>query len=1088
MITRIFITLSLFGFCCILGKTQTPLIQKIDKDHSAWGETVTLKGNGFGSNKADLVVMFGGAKGVVLTATDHIVEVEAPAGATYDNIVLVKKASAASGFSSTNFFLSFSSVTAGFASTDFGTQTNFSTKPSSSATSNLYDVCMGDFNNDGKNDIAVANSSVNYISVFLNTSTLGNASFTRSDYNLSARTIHIACGDVDNDGNFDLMATEDGTASRFFVLKGNGSGTFGTPVALPIDQSLIRHIQFADIDLNGKSDVILSNKLTNEIIILKNTSSGSTISFASPVRVVIPPIKSSDGTDALQVKDLDNDNAPDIIVSPTQSAHVYVLRNKSTAGNFQFDDPIMLQVPGAITGLKVGDLDKDGKAEIAVTKLAGTTMSILKNTSVSGAITFQNALNVDVELSGSWGLDLGDLNGDGLPDLVIPHISSTTTAAPIKSKLTVLENKGNLVFQKIAIDKDEVSRYVKIADVDGDAKPDITGASVDFFISGQGNAIASNMFVILNKRCFQPKINPEGPINVCNSDPVKLTSIKGVGVAYQWQKDNVNIAGETSSNLTIAGATDGNYKLRVTAANCPVVESGEVHVKITTAENTVTDPVVVNPAPGCTGPNASITLDATATGDVLKYKWEGPGFSPAISTDGIATIGGSGKGLTLANAGYYNVSYLGSGDCVIKSERVLVDIIDVPEFTTSSSNGSIICADGTTTLSLFPSTSGYSYQWMIKNPDNTSNPTGTSDIPLSVSEAGTYFARVSVPGASCIIDSKEIVIAEKAVLKASFDVPSTACTTQALEFNNTTPEPETLSYKWLFGDNSSSSEKSPKHTYQAPSTYGVKLIAQYADGSCASEATKSVKILAAPPLEIVTSNGTDNICESGSTKLSVSGTTIESYQWSTGETTESILAKSGKTYSVTIRNSSGCILKTEKTFSFFPDTPITVTAEPPSGEPGKPVQLTVEGLSSVQWTPANNLSDPLSTTPIALVDVTTTYIVTGKDANECLKTDSITVQIAKGAIVNFLKPRNFFSPNTDSVDDFWSINNIESFPGCGVAVYDEKGVKVFESKPYNNDWNGTFNGTTLPDGVYYFIIRCDGEENLPKTGSITLLR
>jgi gliding motility-associated-like protein len=65
---------------------------------------------------------------------------------------------------------------------------------------------------------------------------------------------------------------------------------------------------------------------------------------------------------------------------------------------------------------------------------------------------------------------------------------------------------------------------------------------------------------------------------------------------------------------------------------------------------------------------------------------------------------------------------------------------------------------------------------------------------------------------------------------------------------------------------------------------------------------------------------------------------------------------------------------------------------------------------------------------------------------------------------------------------------MDEYPQCGVTIYDDKGVKVFSAKPYLNDWDGTYNGKRLPDGVYYFIIRCDGEENKPRTGSITVLR
>ena len=99
------------------------------------------------------------------------------------------------------------------------------------------------------------------------------------------------------------------------------------------------------------------------------------------------------------------------------------------------------------------------------------------------------------------------------------------------------------------------------------------------------------------------------------------------------------------------------------------------------------------------------------------------------------------------------------------------------------------------------------------------------------------------------------------------------------------------------------------------------------------------------------------------------------------------------------------------------------------------------------------------------------------------------VKVRGESIVSKLAPSNFFSPNADGVGDYWQVTKIDEYPQCGVTIYDDKGVKVYEAKPYQNNWEGTFtNGKQLPDGVYYYIIRCDGEESVPRTGSITVLR
>lgn len=56
-----------------------------------------------------------------------------------------------------------------------------------------------------------------------------------------------------------------------------------------------------------------------------------------------------------------------------------------------------------------------------------------------------------------------------------------------------------------------------------------------------------------------------------------------------------------------------------------------------------------------------------------------------------------------------------------------------------------------------------------------------------------------------------------------------------------------------------------------------------------------------------------------------------------------------------------------------------------------------------------------------------------------------------------------------------------------MEIYDKQGNKILEAKPYNNDWDGQINGRPVPDGVYYYVIRCD-DTGIVKSGSITLLR
>jgi gliding motility-associated-like protein len=165
-----------------------------------------------------------------------------------------------------------------------------------------------------------------------------------------------------------------------------------------------------------------------------------------------------------------------------------------------------------------------------------------------------------------------------------------------------------------------------------------------------------------------------------------------------------------------------------------------------------------------------------------------------------------------------------------------------------------------------------------------------------------------------------------------------------------------------------------------------------------------------------------------------------------------------------------------------------VVATPEIIDEGQSVQLEASGLLQYSWTPGETLSDATISNPLAMPVISTTYIVTGKDNNNCKGTGEIDVKVRGEAIVKKLKPENFFSPNEDLINPYWKVEKIDEYPQCEVLIFDDKGVKVFNAKPYMTDWDGSFNGKRLPDGVYYYIIRCEGEESVPRSGSITILR
>ncbi len=80
---------------------------------------------------------------------------------------------------------------------------------------------------------------------------------------------------------------------------------------------------------------------------------------------------------------------------------------------------------------------------------------------------------------------------------------------------------------------------------------------------------------------------------------------------------------------------------------------------------------------------------------------------------------------------------------------------------------------------------------------------------------------------------------------------------------------------------------------------------------------------------------------------------------------------------------------------------------------------------------------------------------------------------------------NMVTPNDDGQNDTWKINNYPYIAGCTVTVYNRWGQPVYTTNDYHNEWAGTKDGELLPDGVYFYSIKCSDEDF---TGSINLFR
>ncbi len=151
-------------------------------------------------------------------------------------------------------------------------------------------------------------------------------------------------------------------------------------------------------------------------------------------------------------------------------------------------------------------------------------------------------------------------------------------------------------------------------------------------------------------------------------------------------------------------------------------------------------------------------------------------------------------------------------------------------------------------------------------------------------------------------------------------------------------------------------------------------------------------------------------------------------------------------------------------------------------------QLNVTGGVEYFWLPSDGLNYNNIPDPVASPYNTITYFITGIDANGCVGSDTITVNVE---ILNLLVIPTAFTPNGDGVNDVVRVIkmlNIEKI--LDFKIYNRLGNLVFSSYEMDAAWDGNYNGEPQPIGTYTFYLQAqtlDGEL-IFKQGNITLIR
>jgi len=482
-----------------------PSITSFTPSAGVAGTSVIITGKNFDSNPANNVVYFGGGKATVTSASATQLVVTAPAGTTYQPITV--------------------------------------------ATNNF-----------------VAYSALPFTLTFNGDATLDAQSFSKK-FTLPGSMVTTA--DMDGDGNLDLLfmsPNNELVVARSQGLKDSVALDANTVVATGLN---ISHIYVADIDADGKPDIVCLTTSPAAIIVYRNTSSGSNLSFDTGV-----PLPTGGAAYAyLTINDADGDGLPDIVSTSFGQQSVIVYRNNTTAGKISFAPPVYHNVGNASDDAVLTDLNGDGKTEIVSCGTENVSLSITTNASTPGNFNFGTTTVLSAGTGGL--LQVADFDGDGKPDIAAAYYYYTQPTPTFFRNI----GTGKLAFSPVVISKDIAPTAVIAGDLNGDGKPEFIAVDPGF----QRLAVMVNTStpgtISFNKDYFIANRDAQS-----GNGTTEAYSQVAAGDMDQDGKTDLIISANGTITIyrnirsTLTTPSDTDFKVKFTSLSCRGTQDGSVNL------------------------------------------------------------------------------------------------------------------------------------------------------------------------------------------------------------------------------------------------------------------------------------------------------------------------------------------------------------------------------------------------------------------------------------------------------------------------------------------------------------------------------
>jgi hypothetical protein len=330
-----------------------------------------------------------------------------------------------------------------------------------------YNLNVGDFNGDGRPDVATINGDSGSVSVFLRQPGGGFAQEAGSPIRLGVGLSNAAVGDFNGDGLPDIAAAAFDFSGRVTVLLRQAGGGFAAEAQSVNVGTPLGAVAAGDFNGDGRLDLAVAGWDSNQVTILLRTTDNAGFTVGQTVATGANPrwiavgdfdgnrladlavtnnggagsvttlLGAGNGTftsegavatgsapSGVVAADFNGDGRSDMAVANSGSASVSVLVRNAANNGFADEAGSPITVSTTPIGLALADVDADGRLDLAVATY-GNAVDILRR-NAGGGFTRDPAIPVAGQQSG---IGAGDFDGDGRADLAVSEITNSTFSA-----------------------------------------------------------------------------------------------------------------------------------------------------------------------------------------------------------------------------------------------------------------------------------------------------------------------------------------------------------------------------------------------------------------------------------------------------------------------------------------------------------------------------------------------------------------------------------------------------------------------------------------------------------------------------------